>query len=252
MITKQKILLLLIVVVSIILTSCGKEQAVIEATATLPPTATFTPTSTFTPSPTFTPTVTPTPRLPVLPGTQMPASDIVISANNLDQVVELARWGKGVITDTVYSPNGKFIAVGTTLGVSLYQADTLDEVLYFDAGASVNSVAFSPDGETIATGLNDNTVKLWKEFDGTLLKSFDGHVDVNAKKGAEKPEVTSVAFSPDGSQFVGGSTDGTVSLWQVLDGKLVKTFKNHTERISSVFFSPDGQELFSSSLGGKI
>lgn len=252
MVTCHKLLLILSIIILTILASCSGETIPETPTVTVPPTATFTPSPTYTPTPTFTPTATPTQRLPVAPQTQMPVPDQSISADNLDQVVELARWGKGVITDAIFSPDGKQIAVGTTLGVSLYQADTLDEILYFETGASVNSVVFSPDGETLATGLNDNTAKLWKTSDGTLLKSFDGHVDEKPKKDSEKPEITSVAFSPDGSQVAGGSSDGTVSLWQVLDGILVNTFKNHTDTVSSVLFSPDGETIFSASRDGKV
>lgn len=248
----KKQLSTLVVVSAILLTACGAGLSA-QPTATLaPPTATLPPTLTSTPEPTFTPTATPTPRLPVSLGTQMPAPGLALSADNLDQVVELARWGNGVITDAVYSTDGKLIAVATTLGVSVYPADTLDEMLYFETNASVNSIAFSPDGETIATGLSDNTVKLWKASDGTLLKSLDGHTDETAKKDAKKAEVTGVAFSPDGSQLAGGSTDGTVSLWQVSDGSLVNTLRNHTVNVSSVFFSPDGQALFSASWDGRV
>jgi WD40 repeat protein len=67
---------------------------------------------------------------------------------------------------------------------------------------SVYSVAFSPDGKTIATGSLDNTVKLWS-VDGRELKTFTGHSD----------SVLSVAFSPDGKTIATGSGDNTVKLW---------------------------------------
>lgn len=251
----KKQLTTLVIVYVTLLAACGASPSVqqVQSTATLaPPTVTFTPTLTSTPKPTFTPTATATPRLPVAPGTQMPSPGLALSADNLDQVVEFARWGKGVITDVAYSPDGKLIAVATTLGVSLYQADTLKEKNYFETNASVNSLVFSPNGKTIATGLSDNTVKLWETSDGSLLKSFDGHTDEKTKKDAKKAEVTSVAFSPDGNQLAGGSTDGTVSLWQVLDGSLVNTLKSHTKNVTGVFFSPDGLALFSASWDGKV
>lgn len=243
----------LVVVGTILLTACGAE-APARSTATLAaPTIALAPTLTQTPEPTFTPTATSTPRLPVALGTQLPAPGLAISPDNIDQVLELARWGKGVITDAVYSPDGEFIAVATTLGVSIYQADTLEEKIYFETNASVNSLAFSPDGETIATGSNDNTAKLWKPSDGTLLKSLEGpKEDTTAKTKADQVEVSSVAFSPDGIQLAGGSTDGTVTIWQVSDGILVDTLRNHTGNVSSVFFSPDGQALFSASWDGRM
>jgi WD40 repeat protein len=197
--------------------------------------------------------MTPTPRLPVTLGTSIPISSESLSAGNIDKAIELARYGEGVITDVVYSPDGKLLVAGTTLGITSYQAETLEEESSFETDASVNSVAISPDGRIVITGLNDNTVKLWDLSDGTLLKTFEGHKkEEKAGKKAEKEEVTSVAISPGGDLLAAGSTDGTVSLWDLSDDSLVNTLKSHSMNISSVFFSPDGQSIFSASYDGTV
>src|SRR5713101_2959025 len=59
----------------------------------------------------------------------------------------------------------------------------------------VNSVAFSPDGKTLASASDDNTIKLWDVTSGTELRSLEGH----------SSEVRSVAFSPDGKTLASGS-----------------------------------------------
>ncbi|PZV11279.1 MAG: hypothetical protein DCF20_19865, partial [Pseudanabaena sp.] len=101
----------------------------------------------------------------------------------------------------------------------------------FDHSSSVSSVAFSPDGKTIATGSGDKTVKLWN-LEGKELQTFKGHSDI----------VSSVAFSPDGKTIATGSGDKTVKLWN-LEGKELQTFKGHSDIVSSVAFSPDGKTI---------
>jgi len=102
---------------------------------------------------------------------------------------------------------------------------------------AVNSVAFSPDGAIIASGAgggllwsNDNTVRLWRVSDGTLLRTLEGH----------NKQVTGVAFSPEGVVLASGSRDMTVRLWQFSDGTLLHTLEWYEEEVTSVAFSPDG------------
>ena len=232
------------------LSACGGTPYSTIPSATPIPVVTFTRSPSDTPSPTATslstntPTVTPTPRLPVGAGTPLPDPDAIISTENIDQVIELARWGKGVITDAVYSPDGKLIAIASTLGVSIYSADNLSEILSFETEAKVNSLAFSPDGEVIITGLSNANLQLWKTMDGSLIRSFDSQ---------NSESITSAAFSPDGSVVAASSSDGNVTLWNISDGTLIRTINNPLgEAVWNVFFSPDGKALFFASQDWKV
>jgi WD40 repeat protein len=69
----------------------------------------------------------------------------------------------------------------------------------------VNSVAFSPDGKTLASGSLDQTVRLWEVATGKEILKFEGHQD----------PVCSVAFSPDGRHLASGHNNGTIFIWDV-------------------------------------
>jgi WD40 repeat protein len=157
-------------------------------------------------------------------------------------------------------PDGKLIAVGTTLGVSTYEADTLKETLYFETGLNVNNIVFSPNGETLAAGLNDKTVQTWSVKDGSLLQTYKFPVDEKANekdaKDAAKEDVMTVAFSPDGNLIAAGAADGMYATWQVADGALLQSKSGDEGKLGSytscVLFSADSQYLFVVPLVGDI
>jgi WD40 repeat protein len=98
---------------------------------------------------------------------------------------------------------------------------------------AVYQVKFSPDGNIIASGSWDGTIKLWG-LNGSLLDTLSGHA-----KG-----IFSLDFSADGQWLVSGSDDNTLKLWR-LDGTLVRTFEGHTDSLYEVVFSPDGELIAS-------
>jgi len=111
--------------------------------------------------------------------------------------------------------------------------------LVVQAGHSydINSVAFSADGQTLANGTWDKTVKLWDVATGRELRTLSGHSSL----------VNSVAFSADGKTLASGSSDSTVKLWDVATGRELRTLSGHSESVYSVAFSADGKTLTSGS-----
>jgi len=101
----------------------------------------------------------------------------------------------------------------------------------------VNAVAFSPDGEYIASGSDDKSVKVWNTATGQAMLSLKGHTD----------SVTSVAFSPDGTRIVTGSRDKSAKVWDAFTGREISTLRGHTRDVTSVAFSPDGKHLVTGS-----
>ncbi|MEA5626152.1 serine/threonine-protein kinase [Nostoc sp. UHCC 0251] len=103
--------------------------------------------------------------------------------------------------------------------------------------SSVNALAISPDSHTLASGSDDNTIKLWDLNTKKVLASLSGHSQA----------VKSVAFSPDGQILATASDDKTIKLWQVETLKEICTLLGHSHAVKSVAFSPDGQILASGS-----
>ncbi|WP_327277411.1 trypsin-like peptidase domain-containing protein [Streptomyces sp. NBC_01224] len=195
----------------------------------------------------------------------------------------------GSTVPVVFSPDSRTLAGGddSYSTVKLWDVTTGRTRTTFTADTVIASVAFSPDGSSLATGDTSGTVKLWDVATGhprTILTgrtslgvsvafSPDGHTLATGSNGGTvrlwdvgtgRIRTTlatlagynawgvPLAFSPDGRTLATGSHDGTVRLWDLTIGQIRTALTGHRRYVESVAFSPDGRTLATASRDGTV
>jgi WD40 repeat protein len=144
-----------------------------------------------------------------------------------------------IVGAVAFSPDGRTLASGGSNGgldVKLWDPKTGQELKTLSGHSSeVQSLAFSPNSQTLASASFDKRIILWNVSSGAQLRVITGHTD----------QITSVAFSPNGQVIASASWDLTVRLWDAQNGKQLNALTGHSSWIFSVAFSPDGVTLAS-------
>ncbi|MDB9379173.1 WD40 repeat domain-containing protein, partial [Nodularia sphaerocarpa CS-585A2] len=192
-----------------------------------------------------------------------PDGKTIVSGHHADSTVKiwdltnqrLVHTLKGhgwAVNSVAVSPDGQIVASGgADSNIKLWNVSTGREIRNFNGvsdgpvglvqsffGNNVSdnqvcTVAFSPDGKTLASGGENQQIKLW----GVNNKN------VNFLKGSSE-KVHTVAFSPDGKTLASGGADGIIRIWNLLTGKV--TFNlGDSSCVYSLAFSPDGKTLVS-------
>jgi WD40 repeat protein len=124
--------------------------------------------------------------------------------------------------------------------IPTHKIKDLSKLTVASNSGKVHSVAFSPDGRTIASGSYHGFVQLSDVTSGKQMRFFHAS---HSKYGS----VDSVAFSPDGKIIASADTDKRFELWDAATGKLIADFTGHSSAVSSLAFSPDGRTIASGS-----
>jgi WD40 repeat protein len=107
---------------------------------------------------------------------------------------------------------------------------------------AVWATAISVNGQVLASGSQDCTIKVWNAATGKLQRTLMGH----------KGTIRALAMSADGRILASGSGDNTVKLWNLSTGKLIRTFSGHSSPVWSVAIAKDGKTLISASEDGNV
>ena len=149
-------------------------------------------------------------------------------------------------TDTInaltFTPNGEMLASGSDDGTIRLWDSSTGTQLLSLSSEKTNSLAFSMDGKTLASVSNFSQIQLWNISTGRQLTSLKEQND----------SVTVLAFSADSNILASGSRDGVIQLWDISTGNKLTDLKGHVDWVSTLSFSPDGKALVSGSSEGAI
>jgi len=176
------------------------------------------------------------------------SESLLLSNRKFDALVESLKAGKvlnsfwGNFWGGSVDTNIKVITILQQALVQIRESNRLEGHTDWVMG-----VVFAPNGQVVATGSKDKTIKLWSP-QGQLIKTLTGH----------QGEVYSVNFSPDSQLLVSGGTDRVVKIWNYGNDNSRNSSNpdpqnnpieaiGHQDTVSSVVFSPDGQLIASSS-----
>ncbi len=210
---------------------------------------------------------------------------------NVPTVHTLTLGHNSTVLSVVFSPDGRLLASGSVFWdsstwrgeIKLWDVATGQEIRTISPSGSCTiewGIAFSPNGQFLASGSGEGVVYLWEVAtgrevrtlttgntfsvcwvafspDGRLLAAATATDDIKLWEVATGQEIRTltghtygvhqVAFSPDGKFLASGAGDYTIKLWEVTTGKEVHTLSGHTGSVYSVAFSPDGKQLASGS-----
>ena len=140
----------------------------------------------------------------------------------------------GGLYRSALSPDGRQLAIssGDLIYLIARPVWKIEHVLTGHKG-NINRLAFSADGERLASSSDEKTVRIWATRVGKCERTLEGHTDT----------VRDVAFAPDGSRLFTNSKDGTARIWSLKTGETEAVLQGHPKGADKIAWSPDGKTL---------
>lgn len=212
------------------------------------------------------------------------AGDSPLQFWNIETTKQLSidKVTEGYFDYVEFSPDGeRLVAADAWDYISLWQVSPMQHLKSFAHGEDYNSIAYSPDGKTVASGNDTGSVKIWDAATGKLTQTISGHsskqiytaafhtdsstVTIGTKSAIQiwnwqtgelvntipepRSDVYSVSYSEDKKFIATGGSSHKARIWEAQTGRFLGSFAGHKDNIYAVAFSPDGRLL--ASAGGQ-
>ncbi|HWN10187.1 MAG TPA: WD40 repeat domain-containing protein [Pyrinomonadaceae bacterium] len=164
------------------------------------------------------------------------ATDVTLLLPSGEVTRKLSGY-EGVLSRLTFSRDGRLLAGVTNNEILIWAVANGQVEKRLPTRNEVTAIAFSPEGQKLATGASDRMISIWNLQTGLAQSSFRKH----------ESSINALAFSHDGQLLASGGDDRTIVLWEVAAGKSKRTFKGHDQTVTSLAFSADGQLLASGS-----
>lgn len=167
-----------------------------------------------------------------------------ITRDNLGCLRTLAYINRGFPTDATFSPNGRLLALSTSIGIWLYDTTNFSAPpILLESPSYINSIAFSPNSQVVAAATVDGRVYVWRVSNGQLVQTLEGNAGI----------ATQLAFSPEGGQIAVGFDANTVQVWYWAEGQRLYMLQNGIiGAVTKIHYSPDGTQIITADEGAQI
>ncbi len=160
------------------------------------------------------------------------------------RIYHFKRNDAGIWAATFAGSEDRVAAAGHDWTVALWEtgSEQAPQALLEGHQNAVQALAADAQGQWLASGGADRTVRLWNLETREPRRTYRNNPDF----------VSVLSFSPDSSLIAAGNLDGSIKLWSTMSGRAQRILNNHRSKVTSLAFSPDGNVLASAADDGSV